>query len=156
MLRIKSIVCVLLLLHVAWFVEAVSAAEQIPVRWFADANEAWRTSQSQGRPLLIFVTRTDCVPCARMKIGTYTDRAVAATINDRFIALTIDAARPSPLLKDLAVNAYPATFVISPEAVILQRIDGFVTPEQMSARLAKIPLAAKPEPAIRTVSERAF
>jgi hypothetical protein len=91
-----------------------------------------------------------------MKHGTYSDRAVAATINDRFIALTIDAARPSPLLKDLAVNAYPATFVISPEAVILQRIDGFITPQQMSAHLAKIPLAANPKPAIHTVSERAF
>ena len=156
MLRIKFLVCVLLLLHLAWLADSVSAAESKPVRWFNDANEAWRTSQAQRRPLLIFVTRTDCVPCARMKLGTYSDRAVAATINDRFIALTIDAARPSPLLKDLAINAYPATFVISPEAVILQRIDGFITPEQMSAHLAKIPLAANPKPAIRTVSERAF
>jgi thioredoxin-related protein len=136
--------------------EPLKAAETSNVRWFNDVSEAWRVSQSQGRPLLVFVTRADCVPCARMKVGTYTDRTVATTINDRFVAVTIDAARPSPLLKDLAVNAYPATFVISPQAVILQRIDGYVPPDQMSARLAKIvPLTNHP-PSVRTVSGQAF
>ncbi len=131
-----------------------SAAEK--VTWHEDVHRAWEISQAQNRPMLVFVTRRDCLPCAKMKVGTYTNGAVASTINDRFVALTLDAARPTPLLKDLAVKAYPATFVISPDAVILQRIDGFVSPEQMSARLAAIPEPKQDLPAIRSVSKRSF
>jgi thioredoxin-related protein len=156
MLRIQIAAYLVFLLLTACFANAARAAEANNVRWFNDVSEAWRASQSQGRPLLVFVTRADCVPCARMKLGTYTDSVIATTINDRFVAVTIDAARPSPLLKDLAVNAYPATFVISPQAVILQRIDGYVTPDQMSARLAKIAPETIHPPSIRTVSGRAF
>jgi hypothetical protein len=126
------------------------------VTWHEDVHRAWEISQAQNRPMLVFVTRKDCLPCAKMKVGTYANGAVATTINDRFVALTLDAARPTPLLKDLAVKAYPATFVISPDAVILQRIDGFVSPEQMSARLAAIPEPKQNVPAIRPVSKRSF
>jgi len=49
------------------------------------------------------------------------------------------------LLKDLRVTSYPSTFVISPEAVILDRIDGFVPPDAFASRLnafrPRIPVA---------------
>jgi len=126
------------------------------VTWHEDVHRAWEISQAQNRPMLVFVTRKDCLPCAKMKVGTYTNGAVATAINDRFVALTLDAARPTPLLKDLAVKAYPATFVISPDAVILQRSDGFVSPEQRSARLEAIPSSKQIVTAILPVSKRSF
>ena len=135
---------------------ANAAPEVEKVIWHDDVSVAWQASQSQNRPLLVFVTRADCLPCAKMKVGTYKDRGVAETINRRFVALWLDAARPSPLLKDLAVKAIPATFVISPDAVILQRTEGFISAEQMTARLATIPSEKPAEPKIRTISERAF
>jgi thiol:disulfide interchange protein len=123
------------------------AADTSQVQWYSDVNEAWRASQQQSRPLLVFVTRTDCLPCARMKTKTYTDPKVAGAINSGFVALTINSAQPCPLLNDLAVNAVPATFVISPNAVILQRFDGYLSPEDLSARLSQVAPAARPGPA---------
>ena len=132
------------------------AGEASHVRWFNNVNEAWRASQSQDRPLLVFVTRSDCLPCAKMKVGTYTDPAVAAAINDRFVPLAIDATLPSQLLKDLAVIGYPATFVISPQAVILQRMDGYVSAAQMTAKLAHVGPATPGKVPARPVSGQAF
>jgi thioredoxin-related protein len=118
--------------------QSLLAAEANSVQWFNDVNQAWQASQRDGRPLLVFVTRGDCIPCARMKLQTYADRRVASTINARYVALVVTAEQASPLIKELAVNAYPATFIISPQAVILQRIDGYVTPDELTKRLANM------------------
>ena len=132
--------------------QAVIAAEPPQVRWLSDVAEAWRTSQSQGRPMLVFVTQSGCLPCAKMKVNTYADPTVAARINERFVALVIHADQPSVLLKDLAVKAYPTTFVISPEAVILERIDGFMTPDKLSAKLAQADFASRQRASVQSVS----
>jgi hypothetical protein len=47
----------------------------------------------------------------------------------------LDGNGTAQLLKDLRVTAYPSTFVISPQAVILDRIDGYLPPEALSQRL---------------------
>lgn len=139
-----------------WCAEDLTAADVNHVRWSNSIDQAWQESQSRGVPLLVFVTRPDCIPCARMKVSTYADRSIAATLNRRFVAVAIDGTRPSPLLKDLAVAAYPVTFVISPDAVILERIDGYVTPQQMAARLEKVTPSRIENAPIRPVSGRAF
>jgi thioredoxin-related protein len=114
------------------------AAEPASVAWHHDVNRAWQSTQQQGRPLLVFVTTNHCMYCTKMKQGTYSNAAVAATINRSFVPLVLDGEAPSPLLKDLAVKAFPATFIISPGAVILDRMDGYVSPDKLMARLAAV------------------
>jgi thioredoxin-related protein len=116
----------------------LAAAEQPSVAWHHDVKHAWQSTQQQGRPLLVFVTTNHCMYCTKMKQGTYANAAVAATINRSFVPLVLDGEAPSPLLKDLAVKAFPATFIISPNAVILDRLDGYVAPDKLMARLAAI------------------
>jgi hypothetical protein len=70
-----------------------------------------------------------------MKEGTYNDVAVAGAINQSFVPLILNGGTKSQLLRDLRVSAYPSTFVISPQAVILDRIDGYVPPEKLASRL---------------------
>jgi protein disulfide-isomerase len=113
-------------------------AEQPTVAWQHDVTRAWQSTQQQGRPLLVFVTTSHCMYCTKMKQGTYANAAVAATINRSFVPLVLDGEAPSPLLKDLAVKAFPATFIISPNAVILDRVDGYVAPDKLMARLAAV------------------
>ena len=94
----------------------LAAAEQSPVAWHHDVTSAWQSTQRQNRPLLVFVTTSHCLYCTKMKQSTYANATVAATINRAFVPLVLDGEIPSPLLKDLAVKAYPATFIISPSA----------------------------------------
>ena len=132
--------------------QVVHAADPPQVRWLSDVAEAWQMSQSHGRPLLVFVTQTGCLPCAKMKVNTFADPKVAARISQQFVALVIHADQPSALLKDLAVKAYPTTFVISPEAVILERIDGFMPPEKLAAKLAQADVASRQRALVQPVS----
>jgi thioredoxin-related protein len=111
------------------------AADATKVAWHSDVESAWKITQEHGRPLLVFVTRESCLYCVQMKEGTYNDVAVAGAVNRSFVPLVIDGGGKSQLLRDLRVSAYPSTFVISPQAVILDRIDGYVPPEKLANRL---------------------
>ncbi len=99
-------------------------------------TKAWKATQEQGRPLLVFVTAKQCAYCVKMKQATFADPNVAATINGSFVPLVIDGGGNSPLLKELGVTAFPATFVISGNAEVLDRVNGFVTADVLVKRLA--------------------
>jgi protein disulfide-isomerase len=114
---------------------AAQAAEPELKGWHTDADTAWRSAQAQGRPLLIFVTRENCLYCVKMKRRTLVDQRVARAIEDGYVPLVLDATQPSPLSKELAVAAFPTTFVISPQAIVLDRIDGYLTADAFTARL---------------------
>jgi thioredoxin-related protein len=116
-------------------VQGAVASNTSRVTWHNDVQRAWKESQQYGRPLLVFVTRERCFHCDRMKERTFCDRAVAGAINASFVPLVLRGDGDSPLLRDLRVTAYPSTFVISPRAVILDRIDGYVAPEILASRL---------------------
>jgi thiol:disulfide interchange protein len=107
------------------------------VNWHTDVSQAWQQTQKNRRPLLIFVTHENCVYCTKMKTGTLIDGKVVAKIRGGFVPLVVDASHDCPLLKELNVKAYPATFVVSADAVVLDRIDGYVTPEALAKRLDK-------------------
>jgi hypothetical protein len=116
-------------------VQGVVAGDTAKVTWHNDVQRAWKETQQYGRPLLVFVTRESCFYCDRMKEQTLCDRAVAGAINASFVPLVLHGDGNAPLLRDLRVTAYPSTFVISPRAVILDRIDGYVAPEVLTSRL---------------------
>lgn len=112
--------------------------EVVRVAWHSDVQNAWQATQQQGQPMLVFVTRDNCFYCTQMKSRTYSDATVAGTIKSSFVPLELDGSGNSPLLKDLKVTAYPTTFVISPKAVILDRIDGYVAPDVLARRLSAL------------------
>lgn len=131
--NLKTLTVALALMIVA---SRVSAAEPNAPFWHTDVATAWRTAQTERRPLLVFVTRDNCLFCVKMKRGTLVDPRVAAAIQAGYVPLLVDATQPSPLTKELAVSAFPTTFVISTEAIVLDRIDGYMAPETLSTRLA--------------------
>jgi thioredoxin-related protein len=123
-----------------------SAADPQGIVWHRDVDTAWQSTQKQNRPMLVFVTASNCLYCNKMKQSTYSNTAVATTINRSFVPLVLSGETPSPLLKDLSVKAYPTTFIISPDAVILDRMDGYVTPDKLMARLAAAQAVASTQP----------
>lgn len=116
-------------------IAGASAGEPVNLTWHNDVQIAWKETQQLGRPLLVFVTRERCLYCVQMKERTYTDAAVASAIWRSFVPLVLDGGGGSQLLKDLRVTAYPSTFVISPQAVILARFDGYVAAETLAGQL---------------------
>jgi uncharacterized protein YyaL (SSP411 family) len=111
------------------------AGDATTVAWHRDVQDAWNAARQQGRPMLVFVTRGDCYYCTQMKDRTYANATVAGIINQSFVPLVLDGGQNSPLAKLLGVTRYPTTVVISPDAVVLARLDGFVAEEAMCSRL---------------------
>jgi thioredoxin-related protein len=145
-----SAVAGLLALLAATAPRQTAAASPEPIAWNADVEAAWKITQEQGRPLLVFVTAKQCAFCVKMKKTTYENAALAATVNRGFVPLVLDGDSDSPLLKDLRVTAYPATFIISRDAIILDRVNGYVPPDVLLSRLAAIHATAQePPPASR-------
>ena len=88
--------------------------------------------------MLVFVTQANCIHCLKMQRTTLPDPRVAAAISAGYVPLALDGAAASPLLRDLRVQMYPSTFVISPSAIILERWEGFVPPDKLSQRLTTL------------------
>jgi uncharacterized protein YyaL (SSP411 family) len=118
---------------------AVAAADEVAsVAWHSDVAAAWSATREHGRPLLVFVTSDACAFCTRMKDGTYGHPAIAAAINRSFVPLVLNGGDGTPLVKELNVKAFPCTIVISPQAVVLARIDGYVSPQDLAQRLSQL------------------
>ncbi len=115
-----------------------SSDDGASVAWRSEVASAWTESCQQGRPLLLFVTCDNCRFCDKMKQGTYARADVAEMINRSFVPLVVDGRTDSPLVKELRVNYYPSTFIISSQAVILARFDGYVSAEDLSRRLTTL------------------
>ena len=131
--NIRSVACFVIASLVAS--SAAVASDTAKVAWHTKVQDAWQDQQGR-RPLLVFVTREDCFYCVQMNKLTYGNSAVAGAINQSFVALVIDVATPPCCA--MKVTAFPTTFVISPQAVIVDRIEGFVRPEVLASRLGSV------------------
>ena len=78
-----------------------------------------------------------------MEQSTLADPGVKATIQRSFVPLVVDGNSDSPLVKELSVKAYPATFIISTDAVVLDRLDGYLNSAALAKRLAAVQSTAQ-------------
>jgi thioredoxin-related protein len=113
-------------------VSPAQAAERIA--WCVNLDLAWDLVQQDGRPLLVFVTRQGCKYCTKMK-ATYANEQVARQVNDRYIPVAVDAASAAALVKRFKIKSFPTTLVISSDARLVDRIQGYVAAEEMPRRL---------------------
>ena len=114
------------------------------IGWSTDLDDAWKQAVTQNRPLLIFVSSPGCKYCTLMNRDTYGDAAVAAQIKRSFVPVVIDASRSGRLVRELKVQAFPTTLVVSPRSVLIDRLEGYAPPKQMKQRLvAALELSVK-------------
>jgi uncharacterized protein YyaL (SSP411 family) len=116
------------------------------IAWESDVDAAWRAAVAQQRPVLLFVTRANCRYCVEMKQKTFRDPDVAECIGQGFVPVAVDAARIEELVKHLGLAAYPTTLIISPQAQVIDRMQGFLPAERLLPRLER----AAPHLATRT------
>jgi len=114
---------------------APSLAAAGEIAWHRDVNAAWQTAVDQQTPMLIFVSSPGCKYCKMMKRNTLSNPEIARQVNQSFVPVAIEANRAGRLVKDLGVRAFPTMLVISPEAVVVARIQGYVAPRELMRRL---------------------
>ena len=104
--------------------------------WKTNHQEAWRSAQTEHRPMLLYISSENCVYCRKMVHDTLTDKSVAARIQEGFVPVNVVAKDNRMLVRKLRVKSYPTTVIISPRSVILDYIPGYVSADELKMRLA--------------------
>lgn len=121
---------------------AVRSAEDL-VRW-TPIRQARAMSAATHKPILYEFSAEWCGPCHELEKEVFFDQKMAASINDRFIAVKVvdrrqEEGRNSPdvdgLQKQFAVRAFPTVVVAQPDGEELRRLTGFRGAPQFAAFL---------------------
>ncbi|HEX2473827.1 MAG TPA: thioredoxin family protein [Lacipirellulaceae bacterium] len=132
MLRIHSPLFAMLLFAAAG---ATHAAEPPGEKWHRDCNSAFVESQTQGRPILFFVTMDHCYYCEKMCRETYSDNQLLEDIEHDYVLASIDRERCPRLVSKLNVRVFPTTVIMGPDETVIDSMTGFVGPDQLRSRL---------------------
>jgi thioredoxin-like negative regulator of GroEL len=127
-----------------------SAAQEI--EWRSDYNSARREAAAKGRPLLIDFGTEDCFWCKKLDAGPFKDQQVVGLLNEKFVALKIDANRDAPLANALRIQSYPTIVFATADGKILDMKEGFLEVpmlmEKLQTTLAKADKAPAPPAAV--------
>ncbi|MCH8829844.1 MAG: thioredoxin family protein, partial [Planctomycetes bacterium] len=122
--------------------------------WRSDLHQAAAESKKLQKPMLLEFTASWCGYCRKMKQTTFRDKSVCRQINGCFVPVTIDADKHQELMKAVHVEYLPTTIVISPQLVVLKRIQGYHTAAQYRKQLGGICRLAKHESAGKPTSSQ--
>jgi protein disulfide-isomerase len=114
----------------------VSGDDPQIVGWLDDYNQARRKGVETDRPVLLYVTSPDCHYCSKMQSMTFSDSQVVTDLQQRFVAARMHLAAESELGKQLMINIYPTTIIISPQGKILDYVRGYMDPVSLQQRMS--------------------
>ena len=98
-------------------------------------RSAWRTAQNESRPLLLFVTSSHCPYCRKMQRETLANPAVDRRVRNSFVGVVVDTESSAEVAARLRITGVPTTLVVLPDGRIVDRVEGYVSPKKLLARL---------------------
>jgi thioredoxin-like negative regulator of GroEL len=66
-----------------------------------------------------------------MKEKTYTHRELTSLINERFVAISVDADQQRDFIKQMGIQSLPTTLIVAPDLQVLKRLEGFQSANQL-------------------------
>jgi thiol-disulfide isomerase/thioredoxin len=108
---------------------SIFAAPFSDLSFEAASKEAGRT----GRIVLVDFYTTWCGPCKMLDKDTWTDAAVIRLLEQKTVALRIDAEKEAALSKRYKIEAYPSVLLIKPDGTEFDRLVGYRDPKQFMA-----------------------
>ncbi|MCI0376442.1 MAG: DUF255 domain-containing protein [Gemmataceae bacterium] len=109
--------------HVALLTAPLAAQETI--KWRPDYNAARKEAQDKGLPLVLDFGTQSCFWCRKLDETTFRDPKVIGVMNERFVAIKIDAERDPALTSSLRITAFPTLVLAAPDGKILAAIEGY-------------------------------
>jgi len=101
-------------------------------------DQAMTAAQPEGKFIVVDVYTDWCHWCKVMAEKTYTDRAVADLMGEKFVAVQLNAERANPvnyqgkaytemeLARNFNVSGYPTTIFLASDGTVLETIPGYI------------------------------
>jgi thiol:disulfide interchange protein len=109
------------------------------IHWTASIPTALHQQRETGRPLMVYVKADDCGYCRKMERDTWSDPQVAQRVQERFIALKLDARQHKELVSRLGIKGLPTTMVFDHEGRRLHTLSGYAPPSSILEWLESAP-----------------
>jgi uncharacterized protein YyaL (SSP411 family) len=135
MLRVVLAVCVSIILLNSGSLSAEGPGKN--VHWQKDLKSAHKVALAEGKPILLVFGAEWCTYCHKLEQNVIDQPATAAYINANFVAVHLDADHEKRVTDILEVESLPCTVVLSPNADLLGRFEGYAEAAKYTANLEK-------------------
>lgn len=109
---------------------------QNQLKWQSNLQSAHKVATAENKPMLLVFGADWCHYCKKLERETLNSNEIAQYVNETFVPVHLDADKDKKVAEILKVSSLPCTIVLSPEANLLGRIDGFYTSAPYYKQLA--------------------
>jgi thioredoxin-related protein len=114
--------------------------------WQSDMRVAWQSARASHRPLILYFKMANCVYCRKMEKETFSDKALAADIQERFVAANVTLEQHADLVRQYRVRTFPTTVIVTPAGGVIDQIPGYIGANDLRGRLR---IAAETQTTVR-------
>lgn len=116
----------------------VASSETKGISWTEDVDQAFKTAEETGRPMVIFVTMDGCVYCTKMKKTTLSNPQMITRLNDDTIPIYVHRSRNAEWVRRFRIKTFPTTLFVTPDGKIQDRVVGFMGLDAMQQRVNRV------------------
>jgi len=95
------------------------------IKWHRSLKAAHQLATEADKPMLIVFGASWCHYCHKLERETLADKRLVAAIERDFVPVHLDFDRDAKIAKILDVERLPCTVVLSPDADLLVKAEGF-------------------------------
>jgi len=107
------------------------------IAWRPWSAQAFETAQREDKPILLSISAVWCHWCHVMDETSYSDPAIIAAINERYVPVRVDNDRRPDVNARYNQGGWPTTAFLTPQGALLAGAT-YLPPAQMSQALAQI------------------
>jgi thiol-disulfide isomerase/thioredoxin len=101
-------------------------------------DAACQKAKKDGKVVMVDFYTTWCAPCKMLDKQTWHDEAVGKWLRAKTVALKIDAEKEKELAARYQVNAYPTLLFLKPDGKEMDRLAGFLEPQDFLKEAADV------------------
>jgi len=113
-----------------------ASTSQPSIKWHNDLKVAHKQAVAEGKPILVVFGAEWCGYCKKLESQTLNTPEMSRYISENFVPVHLDLDKEKKIGSILEVNSLPCTVVLSPDADLLGRINGYQTPGPYQKNLA--------------------
>lgn len=105
------------------------------IHWQASLKDAHKVAIQRNMPIMLVFGAEWCGYCKKLEKTTLSNPQLAKYINNTFVSVHIDVDEEEKIAEILEVKSLPCTIILSPNADLLGRLEGFMKPAPMFEKL---------------------